>query len=292
MSDENKAKPVVDEAVPEDFLEGINDAIKETEENEHPLDERAKGDEDDPQGGRPEDDEDDEDDDDDLDDDDDSVTDEHIERGVRVGLSIEEAKVTPESVIERLEAANKAAGNESDEGIPGENDSSGEGDDLVSQIPDLDPEEYDEDVVKAFSALKEVAKELQSKINDLEKNGSSSGGDFFTNKLAELGKGYENLDRAKFDRHKETIAADAKDAGQELSDNELSEKAFESAFGDIIKGQRKSKASKRRSRKSVNRPRDTSGRFSSSDDRNNDVTEADREQDAINAVAALFEDDD
>jgi hypothetical protein len=117
------------------------------------------------------------------------IGDSHIERAIKAGMSIADAKeFKSPAALERfcsmLEAkkADKPDGKKS-EPAP---------DELLTEInaiPDLDPAEYDEKVVAAFKALKGIVLKQHSTIGTLRETQTRGEGSWFDNQIAALGDG-------------------------------------------------------------------------------------------------------
>jgi len=115
----------------------------------------------------------------------DKITDEHLERAVKVGFTMAEARKFGsaellESTVSRLEEAQKAKTND------GEND--GEGEDPLANIPAPDPKDWDEDVIKADETLREIIRMQRKDISDLRKKEApdTSADDWFDGKASGL----------------------------------------------------------------------------------------------------------
>lgn len=230
------------------------------------------------------------------------------ERAVRAGLSLVEVKAfgskdALESVVGRLETAaaslpdddkaGKGKGDEKD----GKKDDGKDDDDLLASIPDLDPDEYDEGIVNAFKAMKNVAAKQQEIIGGLKQQvadgvGSKSGVDV---EIAKLGKDYEGVfdgeaSRSKLDRHVEFARSEAAAEGKEISDSDAFKQAVATGFGEQakkVKGTKAREAAAKRSKTAMNQSRTSDGSFSKTSD--DPMTEPEREDDAIAAVRALME---
>lgn len=241
-----------------------------------------------------------------------------LERAVRAGMSLADAKVVTDGealgrIVGHLEETAAAAAKAKADDSASEEEGAGEEEDPLADIPDLDPEEFDEKIVKSFSALKSLAgqlikdnKELHVKIAESvdARNGSWIDGEvaklgeeyadvFGEGNLAELPAGKQKLAREKLLRHVEFVESDAKAEGETITKAETFKRAVSSAFGDTVKakkGAAAAKAAAERSKKAVNRPRDTSGRFGSDPDAAEHGSDDEREVDATKAVAALMED--
>jgi hypothetical protein len=246
-----------------------------------------------------------------------TIPDELLERAVRAGFSMKDASAFQDAsvlqnVVERLEATTK----EGEPADKGGGDDKKEDEDPLAKIPDLDPEEFDEKIVSAMKGMKEIVKaqletisSLKGTISGLEDQVKKAGsnGSWVDAEVAKLGAEYEDVfgkgnladisdakhkgAREKLARHIKFVQDEAKAEKTKISDADAFIKALESAFADKVKnvrGAKKQKAASDRSQRTVNRPRDTSGRFGSDSDVQYG-TEQEREDDAIKAVEALME---
>jgi len=169
----------------------------------------------------------------------DKITDEHLERAVKVGFTMAEARKFGsaellESTVSRLEEAQKAKTND------GEND--GEGEDPLANIPAPDPKDWDEDVIKADETLREIIRMQRKDISDLRKKEApdTSADDWFDGKASGLTGAVEkavkeNPEKLKAIRGKfDVLAAGYKAAGQDVSRGDAFEEAVSITMGDVI----------------------------------------------------------
>ncbi len=230
-----------------------------------------------------------------------------LERAVRAGLSLSDAKSMPDStalsnVISRLEAPKETK-------VPVETKAPV---DPLSELADLDPEEYPEEVVEYLKGIKGVVSEQQKTIQGLtqqqqQAKRSAKANQFvnwFDAQVEGLGGDYkdtfgegrrENLNdstqvkaRDRIVYFMDVVHNDAKREGRQIpNDGEIFNLAVDMAFPDKankIKGQKVAESSIKRSRQVLNRPRDTNGQFAS-ESYNEDA----RTDDAIAAVAAMMQ---
>jgi len=241
-----------------------------------------------------------------------SVSDELLERAVKVGLSLQEAKKYTDAsmlghVCDRLEELSDAEDSDGDESSGG-----GEAEENpLDLIPDLDPEEVNESIVEAFNGLKEFAGRLfteNKELKALSQKEVSPQGTWADAKFSELGGAFEDIfgkgdfsdlpkdssearSRQRLERHMNFILEDAKEAGEHMTRAEAFQKALEAQYGDIIekeKGKVAAAAAKKRSKLVLNQPRNTDGRFGSKDDFG---SEGDRKEAAVAAVHKMMEED-
>lgn len=186
--------------------------------------------------------------------------DETIERAVKAGLSLADAKKFPTDALlaatcDRIEGVQKA---QAGEAKPAGEKGGGEAEpaDPLAAIPDLDPSEFDERIVKSFSAVKEVAKNLQRTIDELR--GDRSKG-FVATKLEglkNLTKGDASKEaavRAKFD----VLTAGYKAAKQDVSEEEVFAEAAQLVLGAEAAADKQAKQAEvaaKRSGQRISRP--------------------------------------
>lgn len=190
-----------------------------------------------------------------------AITDDVLERAIKAGMPIGEARQYPNAgllaiAINRMEAA---AGGKKD----ADTDKAGAGEeevDPLAGIPDLDPDEYDEKIVAGFKALKGLIRQQHDTISELRGNQVK---DWFAEQVAGLGDGVvealktapEKRDalKAKFN----VLTAGYKAAGQEVDRAEVFKEAASLTLAEEIaaagKSDRTERAAKRASQ-SIARP--------------------------------------
>ena len=169
----------------------------------------------------------------------DVITDEHLERAVKAGFTMADARKFGsaellESTISRLEEARKDTADNGD-------DDDGEAEDPLADIPDLDPEDYDEKIVAGFKAMKEMIRSQYTKIQELRKGGDEPSVDeWFDGKMEGLDKPVAKAvksdpKRAEAIRGKyDVLVAGYKAAGQDVSRGDVFKEAVGIAMGDVI----------------------------------------------------------
>jgi hypothetical protein len=174
----------------------------------------------------------------------DAITDARLEKAVQVGLTMAEARQFKsgkllDSMIARLEtkqADDAAAG---DKGGEDGKDKDGEGDDPLSKIPDLDPNEYDEKIVEAFAAVKEIARAQAQEIKALRGN-QSNNTDWIKAQVAGMGAAVSEAvqtDPTKLEAVREKYAvleAGYKAAGKDVAREAILQEAVSVALGDVV----------------------------------------------------------
>jgi len=171
---------------------------------------------------------------------DDVLTNEVLERAVKAGLSMAEAKQYPNASLlggmcDRLEKQGKVA----ESGTDGDDaDDAGDVDPLAA-IPDLDPEEYDEGVVKAFAAIKDVVRQQQETISGLTANGKDGAKSSFDSKVEGLGEEFGKAleaapeKRVALQEQVEVLTAGYKAAGKDVDQGTIFDQAVSISLGDV-----------------------------------------------------------
>jgi len=188
---------------------------------------------------------------------DDEIPDALIERAVKAGISIPDAKSFKKAdALERmcgvLEKKQESAGNEK------KAESDKKEDDPLAAIPDLDPkdldpDEYDEKVIAvvgAVKALKDIVRKQQETIDGLSRDGKSHESSWFDSQVAALGKSYAEVvgdgDRAKLasgspqakkladlESKFNVLSAGYKAAGQDVEKEAVFQEAVSLVIGDV-----------------------------------------------------------
>ncbi len=195
--------------------------------------------------------------------------DDTIERAVRLGFSMKEAREIGstealKAVCDKLERANAAKPTEAKptdgkDGKPEEE----------AEIPDLDPEEWDEAIVKGWSAMKSTIKRQQEEIKALRSAGESAQKDAsFNRRLEGLGNGYREAfgvgsekptseqiaTREKVRQKFDILNAGYKAAGVEIKPDEVFSEAVRMVVGDKPAEQDRRQKLEERKALAINRP--------------------------------------
>ena len=123
------------------------------------------------------------------------IPDSLVERAVRAGVSISDAKTFQSAdaltrictMLESQKANDKG-------GTPPKKEAEEEEDDPLKDVPSLDPKDYDEGVIKVVDALKAVIKDQHKKIKEVVASKSAVDVDlWFTSKVDALGDDYREV---------------------------------------------------------------------------------------------------
>lgn len=212
-------------------------------------------------------------------DDEPSVPDELVERAVKAGMTIADARSFKDSdALERtcslLEAKAKPGEPVVEKGKAEGGTEDGEDKELVEligKIPELDPDLYDEKVIEVVTAMREVSKALASrayalKLENATLRESKSGAEstsWLDSQVAGLGKAYEDAikaepaKRAELQEKLTILEAGYKATGKEVP----RESVFQEAASLVLKEAaakaeetEKAEALKKRSKQHINRP--------------------------------------
>jgi hypothetical protein len=180
----------------------------------------------------------------------DAVTDELLERAVKAGLSLEEAKRYPDAsmlghVCDRLEELSRESGSEGDQAGDGQGgDKPGENDnDPLASFPEFvaerDGGEYDNDIADAMNAMKGIVRQQQETINGLQAAGKDSEKSWFDSKVSGLGKAFDTaLEKAPEKRTAlkeqfDVLEAGYKASGKEVEQDAIFDQAVAITLGDV-----------------------------------------------------------
>ncbi len=211
-------------------------------------------------------------------DDEPSVPDELIERAVKAGMTIADARSFKDAdalgrTCSLLEA-------KAESGTPDEKGEQGDGADekedkelveLIGKIPELDPDLYDEKVIEVVSAMREVSKALATraqalKLENAELRKARSGDESLTwmdSQVTGMGKAYEDAlkaepaKRAELQEKFTVLEAGYKAAGKEVTRESVFQEAATLVLKDAAakaEEAERAEALKKRSKQHINRP--------------------------------------
>ncbi len=218
-----------------------------------------------------------------------------IERAVRSGMSLSDAKAIPDGeVLERIIAqAETTTGETSEETFSDEEKTEEK---LLADIPELDPDEYDPDFINTFEKMKGAIVGLQETNKALVQNQRGQESNqlrgWFDSQVKSVEKDYgstiqSDSAKGKIIRHMDFVANEARAEGRQLSHDQVFKLALESAFTEKtneIKGRKIAAKAKGRSKRVLHKPRDVDGSFISET-----FSGDDRESEAVAAVRQLME---
>lgn len=177
------------------------------------------------------------------------ITDSHIERAIKAGMTIADAKSFAsvesfERVCSMLETKN--GGDDSSAADAG----SGDENNVLDSIPDLDPDEYDEAIVNAFKSVKNVLKQQLAVNADLRQRGTQSEVDWVDAQIQGLGEQYaeavgagaktalapgsaQATKRAEVERKFKALEAGYKATGDDVARDAVFKEAVSLTLGDV-----------------------------------------------------------
>jgi len=185
-------------------------------------------------------------------------SDEVIERAIRAGIPLSEIKQYPNEALltamcARIEGAEGGAGSRSDAG--GDGQPAGV-DDLLSAIPDLDEETYDETIVAFAKSMKEIIKQQQETIENLRGGQAEDWLDAKLEGVKDFTKG--DADKRSAVREKfGVLKAGYKAAGKDATDGVVFDEAVKLVLGGEMEAARlkqKGRAASKRSGQRIQRP--------------------------------------
>jgi hypothetical protein len=189
------------------------------------------------------------------------LTDELLERAVKAGMSMKNARKFPdaESLTEALAVLGGDEGSgESDEVKPtGEKKSAIDA--ALDAIPDLDPEEYDESLVGSIKSLKELVRQQSKQIEALSQSKSGTWMEEQINTLGDVAKTVrDNPDKKSALLKKFAVLKAGYNATNEsVPEEEIFQEAAEMTLGDELSkaaDRGKSSAAQKRSAQRIARP--------------------------------------
>ena len=204
-----------------------------------------------------------------------AITDDNIERAVKAGMSIADARTFKDAgALERMCVMLESKSSKEEEGAREKSGEGEEGIDPLAAIPDLDPEQYDEKVVAGFKALKDIVRSQSQTIAGLVSGKGNEDASWFEGKVnalgdefqAVLGKGStSSLDpagpqavkRAELDEKARILAAGYKAAGKVMSRDVVFQEAVAVVLGEVVREvaqARKAESLKKRSGSHSARP--------------------------------------
>lgn len=199
-----------------------------------------------------------EDEDEDDPDGDDDIDDNLLEQAVKAGMSMKNARKFPDAESLREALSLLPGGSKQDEsGSEGESKSAI--DEALENIPDLDPEEYDEAIVSQSKALKDLIRQQAMQIEALTKSKTGTWMEEQINTLGDVAKivredpGKRNSLQKKFDVLKAGYAANGEKVSDELIFQEAASMALSSELSEA-KSKAKAESAKKRSSQRINRP--------------------------------------
>ncbi len=221
---------------------------------------------------------------------DDEIPDTLIERAVKAGFTIADAKEfkTPEA-LERMCARLEAKSGDIDGKPADTSGNDGEGDEaegldvekLLGSMPEFDPDEYDEKIIEGFDQSKDIIRQLAAlvqkqgdTIRGLRDTGASEKGSWVDQKISGLGEGFaeavgsgsksdlpvgspQAAKRAELEKKFTVLEAGYQAAGEKIDRESIFNEAVSLVLGDVAakaKDDAKAKELAKRKSQHINRP--------------------------------------
>jgi hypothetical protein len=171
------------------------------------------------------------------------ITDAHLERAIRAGMSVSDVHTfqSPEllervvSMMEKASAAGSGTAEKKEEAEEVVDDAT----QLLSQIPDLDPEEYEAELVSGFKALKGIIEKQQQVIKGLSTQNKAQDEGWFDSQVRGLSAAATDVlknqpEKAVVLRDKfNVLSAGYKASGKDVSKDSVFKEAVAVVFGDV-----------------------------------------------------------
>lgn len=173
-----------------------------------------------------------------------------IERAVKAGLSLDEVKQYPNEAL-LTAMCDRIEGFAGDDGSPGDAADDHEGV-VNNEIPDLDPDEFDDRIVAWSKSMKGIVQQQQEIINELRGERSK---DSFTRQA----EGVKNFTKGNPEKLGELRAKyDVLKAGYKAADQNVTDESVFSEAAKLVLGSEMESA---RAKKKVTAARDRNGQF-------------------------------
>lgn len=199
------------------------------------------------------------------------IDDDLLESAVKAGLSMKNARKFPDAESLR-EAIGLLSGNTD---TPADTDpakeETSEVDSVLADIPDLDPEEYDDAIVKGFSALKKLVESQSNEIQSLKDGKTGTWIEQQINTLGDVAKTVRDDPNKKSALLKkyEILKSGYKAAGESATEEAIFQEAASMVLGDDMRKQTekaKAKAARKRNKARISRVSGQSAQTPGGDD--------------------------
>jgi hypothetical protein len=170
----------------------------------------------------------------------DAVTDEHIERAIKAGIPVADARSFKDAkALERVcSILERKSGADTDRKADDSTAPKVEPDPLAA-IPDLNPDEYDEQVVAGFKAMKDIIRGQLATISELKQaGGKASVAAWFDGQITALGDalaegGPQAAKRTELQDKFDILTAGYKAAGKTVEPETVFKEAVKVVLGDV-----------------------------------------------------------
>jgi len=216
---EKKKKTVEEETVKEEKDEAAEVVSDEKEEKSTEVEDDSKKESDDKK----------------TDGDDNPISEELVERAIRAGMKLSEInKIRDEDTIshvcEMLES--KSSSGDADDKQDASDETQDDAGDIDFDAITLDPEEYDEGLVSAFDAMKDLIKKQSAKIGELTKTNDSG---WFDSKVDSLNVDVEAGKRETLQKKFNVLEGGYRSAGEQVSRDDVFKEAASLVLADELK---------------------------------------------------------
>lgn len=163
-----------------------------------------------------------------------------VERAIKAGMSIADAKTfTSNAALEKVCSILESKSGDVKESVKADDVVESTVDDFLKKFPALDPEEYDEKIVAGFDSMKDIVKHLIAANAELSKKlETSAGSDWIGAKLQALGSNYVEASlkdgkRSQLDRKFKILESGYKAAGEDVSRDAIFSEAVSLVLGSV-----------------------------------------------------------
>ena len=200
----------------------------------------------------------------------DEIDDDLLENAVKAGMSMKNARKFPDAESLR-EAIGLLTPKTSEASTEEAKEPVSEIDSVLSDIPDLDPEEYDESIVNGFSALKKLIESQSKEIQSLKDGKTGTWIEQQINTLGDVAKTVRDDPNKKSALLKkfDILKGGYKAAGESATEEAIFQEAASMVLGDDMKkeaNKAKAKAARQREKAKINRASGQSAQEPGGDD--------------------------
>lgn len=207
----------------------------------------------------------------------DPITDELLEAAVKSGMSMKNARKFPDAESLR-EAIGLLSGTPSETAPAASESEKSELDSVLEDIPDLNPDEYDPELVKVINGLKSLVQNQHKEIQSL-KDGKT--GTWIETQINTLGDAAKTVrddpgKKAALLKKYDILKAGYKATGESVAEEAVFQEAAQMVLGDVVKKQSdkaKADAARRRNQAQISRPSGQSAHKPSGGDDVADIVE-------------------
>ena len=200
----------------------------------------------------------------------DEIDDDLLENAVKAGMSMKNARKFPDAESLR-EAIGLLTPKTSEASTEEAKEPVSEIDSVLSDIPDLDPEEYDESIVNGFSALKKLIESQSKEIQSLKDGKTGTWIEHQINTLGDVAKTVRDDPNKKSALLKkfDILKGGYKAAGESATEEAIFQEAASMVLGDDMKKEKdkaKTKAARQREKSRISRASGQSAQTPGGDD--------------------------